>query len=356
MKIIHCADVHLGSKMESILQRDKAEERRSELRATFVNLLDRAKALRAEAVLLCGDIFDSDRPFKKDKEFFYSVVRKNPDIEFFYLRGNHDGQESFTEELPNLKTFSRDWTTYDIGDIAVTGVELAGDNAQSIYASLRLNPSKKNLVLLHGFAGDASGKDKINLLKLREKNIDYLALGHIHTHGGFEKLDERGVWAYSGCLEGRGFDEEGEKGFILLDVGDKITSEFIPFSKRAIRILKVNVSGATDSLSAYDVVKSKISAIQKNDIVRVELEGDISFDNADLARETQKRLDNEGFYFSSVKDTTQQKIDIEKVAHDITLAAEFIRTVMQSEKIGDDEKNRIISVGLKALNGREIDL
>ena len=50
----------------------------------------------------------------------------------------------------------------------------------------------------------------------KDLNIDYLALGHIHSYK-CHKLDKRGVYCYSGCLEGRGFDECGDKGFVLLE-------------------------------------------------------------------------------------------------------------------------------------------
>ena len=58
-------------------------------------------------------------------------------------------------------------------------------------------------------------------MRLKEKNIDYLALGHIHEYSQGQ-IDLRGKYAYSGCLEGRGFDELGEKGFILIDVSDGV--------------------------------------------------------------------------------------------------------------------------------------
>ena len=81
---------------------------------------------------------------------------------------------------------------------------------------------------------------------MKNKNIDYLALGHIHS---FEKepLDKRGVYCYSGTLEGRGFDECGDKGFVLLDVNDnKITSEFVKFAKRTLHELVYDISGKND--------------------------------------------------------------------------------------------------------------
>ena len=353
MKLIHCADIHLGSKMDVNLSGEKAEERRRELRASFTNLLDYAQNNGVEGVLLCGDIFDSDRPFKKDKEFFYNAIKNNPSITFFYLRGNHDGEESFTEVLENLKTFSRSVTTYDFNGINISGVELGQDNCTSVYSSLNLDKDRLNILMLHGTAGDTSGKDKVNLTKLRNKNIDYLALGHIHTYSQ-GKLDERGVWAYSGCLEGRGFDEAGEKGFILLDTEGKITAQFVPFAKRKIHIFNVDISGATDDYSAYSIVKNNINC-SKKDIVRAEITGEISFDNADLAEEIQKRMASENYYLFDVKDRTKRKFDISSLQGDITLRGEFIRTVIASA-YSEEEKADIISAGLKALDSREIDL
>ena len=353
MKLIHCADIHLGSKMDAYLTGEKAEERRRELRASFTNLLDYAKNNGVKAVLLCGDIFDSDRPFKKDKEFFYNAIKNNPGITFFYLRGNHDGEESFTQEPDNLKTFSRTVTTYDFNGVSISGVELGQDNCTSVYSSLNLEKDKLNILMLHGTAGDSSGKDKVNLTKLRNKNIDYLALGHIHSFSE-GKLDDRGVWAYSGCLEGRGFDEAGEKGFILLEADGKITAQFVPFAKRKIHIFNIDVSGATDDYSAYSIVKSRINC-SKKDIVRAEIIGEVCFDNADLADEIQKRMSSENYYLFDVKDKTKRKFDISKLQGDISLRGEFIRTVLASA-YSEDEKADIISAGLKALDSREIEL
>lgn len=353
MKLIHCADIHLGSKMDAYLSGEKAEERRRELRASFTNLIDYAKSNGAEGILLCGDIFDSDRPFKKDKEFFYNAIKNNPQITFFYLRGNHDNEESFTLELENLKTFSREITTYAFNGVNISGVELGPDNSSSVYSSLRLDRDGLNILMLHGTAGYSSGKDKVNLTKLRNKNIDYLALGHIHS---FQegKLDERGIWAYSGCLEGRGFDEAGEKGFILLNIGDKISAQFVPFAKRKINIFNIDISGATDDYSAYSIVKSNINC-SKRDIVRAELVGEISFDGADLAEEIQKRMLSENYYLFDIKDKTKRKFDISKLQGDITLRGEFVRTVLASA-YSEDEKADIISAGLKALGSREIEI
>ena len=90
MKIIHCADVHLGTKFASKFPADIAKQRQSELRTCFSEMIDFARQNGVQVILLSGDVFDSDKPTIKDKEFFYNAVRKNPEIDFLYLNGNHD--------------------------------------------------------------------------------------------------------------------------------------------------------------------------------------------------------------------------------------------------------------------------
>ena len=355
MKFIHAADIHLGSKIEAKLPPEKTEERKAEVRAAFKNMVEKGKALGVKAILLSGDVFDGDRPLKKDKEFFYSVVRNNPDVDFLYLRGNHDNLEAYEEEFGNLKTFSDEWKSYDYGDVSVSGIELAPENYSSLYSSLKLSPEKTNIVMLHGTAGESVGKDKINLLKLKDKSIDYLALGHIHS-ASRGKLDERGIYAYSGCLEGRGFDETGEKGFMLVDAtGGKITAEFICNSVRKTDEFTVDISAANDVYEAYKITREEVKEADKRDMLRVILKGDISFDGEGLKSETERLLSGD-FYFVSVKDDTLRKFDLEKIAGDNSIKGEFIRLVLKDDKIDDETKQKVISVGLKALSGREIDL
>lgn len=353
MKIIHCADVHLGSKMDSKLPSEKAEERRRELRSAFSNMVEYAKNEEVEVILLAGDIFDSDRPLKKDKEFFYSVVANNPGITFLYLRGNHDGLTSYEVPLENLKTFTDKWTLYNFGRVNIAGLEITKENCTPLYSTLRLERDAVNIVMLHGQIGETGGVDKINLTKLKEKNIDYLALGHIHSYVS-EKLDGRGIYAYSGCLEGRGFDEAGEKGFVLLDVGEKIKARFVPFSARKVCIEEVDISSATDGYTAYTLVKEALNC-KKSDILRVVLRGEVGFDNSDLSAELQKRLQRENYYYAEVKDRTERKIDISEYADGVSLKGEFIRLVCSDAELPEEKKREIIALGLRALNGREIE-
>ena len=355
MKMIHCADIHLGSKMEAKLPKEKADERKAEVRASFEKMVQYAKDEDVRAILLAGDVFDSDRPLKKDKAFFYDVVRHNPEIDFLYLRGNHDSMESYTEtDLDNLKIFGREWKSYDYGDITVAGIEMAPENAISLYASLQLNPKRKNIVMLHGQTASVAEMDKIHLAKLKNRYIDYLARGHVHSYQT-DSLDERGIYAYCGCLEGRGFDEIGEKGFVLLDIGSDIKLRFIPNACRKIEEMQVDVSDADGIYNACQKAREAAKMrCAKEDMLRLHLTGEIAFDNEGLAEEAERLL-SPYFYFVSVKDKTLRKFDVQALQGDISLRGEFIRTVLAAQEYTDAQKQQIINAGLKALSGKEPD-
>lgn len=355
MRIIHCADIHLGSAMDSRLPAEKAEERRRELRATFTALTEYAKEQGVNAVIIAGDLFDCALPLKKDKEFFYNAVKNTPQTKFFYLRGNHDAAQSYTLPLPNLFTFTDAWTSYDLGGVVISGLEITRKNAGSFYSDLKLDSAKTNIVTLHGQIGAQENAGVINLSRLAGKNVDYLALGHLH---GFSqgRIDARGVYAYSGCLEGRGFDEEGEKGFILIDTGAAgIRARFVPFAKRAVRVASFDISGAQDAFAACGFVNANLK-FPLGDIVRVVLKGETDFDVAGLAEELQTLLMRGGRYYVEVKDLTSRKLDLSELSREVSLRGEFVRQVLAAEDVPEEDKKRVIALGLRAVESGEAGL
>ena len=51
-----------------------------------------------------------------------------------------------------------------------------------------------------------------------------------------------------------------------------------------------------------------------------------------------------------------EEFDAEKIAGDNSLKGEFIRLVLADETIDGEKKQKVISVGLKALSDRELDI
>lgn len=351
MKIIHTADLHLGSALDSRFSDEIARQRRLEVLSTFGRIVDLARREGARAILISGDLFDSDRPFKKDKQYFFSAVRQSPDIEFFYLRGNHDVRESYDEELPNLHTFSDKPTSYELDGVVITGVELTPSNCESFYTSFSIDKERTNILMLHGQVADRAGDGLIDPKRLRERGIDYVALGHIHSFS-VAYPDKDITLVYPGCPEGRGFDECGEKGVVLIDTEDMKNPTFIKTAGRTLHSVRVELSGAADVYDVQRLIK-EAARIPKGDLLRVELYGECRFDTTGIERALCDLLRTE-YYFLTVKDRTRRALSLGDFSEDLSLRAEFLREVIASEE-DEEEKKKIIALGLRALSGDRFD-
>lgn len=356
MRLIHCSDLHLDSKMESNLSPRQARERSGEMLAAFVRMVEWAGDNGVRGILLAGDLFDTGRVTKKTADFVVDTIRNAPEIDFYYLRGNHDEKDPLTgRELPgNLHLFGREWTTCRLEDVTITGLELDRENWESCYDSLKLAREDTNIVLLHGQVSTQPGEELIALPRLRGKFIDYLALGHIHSYRA-DRLDDRGVWCYCGCLEGRGFDECGEKGFVLLDIReDGITHTFLPFAIRAVREVAVDISDCITLTQIHRAMEEASAGLREGDMVKFTLTGSYT-------PETQKDLNTltelmaGRFWFVKVKDESRFRLDPAVYQYDASLKGQFIRLVMASNKT-EEEKGRIICAGLQALAGEEVEV
>ena len=355
MKILHCADLHMDSPMETHMTREQAAKRNTEILMSFQRMTEYAENENVRVVLIAGDLFDGERVTRRTVEGVLDAVRRTPQIDYLYVSGNHDDQTNAfaDQEIPeNFKRFTDKWNTIEYGDAAVSGIEITKSNASTLYGQLPVQKSRVNIVMLHGQISSACGVDQVNLNLLKGKNINYLALGHIHTYS-CEQLDCDGIYCYPGCLEGRGFDECGEKGFVLLDTdGRKITPTFIPFSSRKLHRVTVDITGAATNSAVYQTMKRASQNIDKKDMVEFILTG-AADPSARIAKKYLYNLVESDFFFVNIKDETKLILDPKDYENDISLKGEFIRLVMASDA-GEADKIKIIRTGLEALAGEEI--
>ena len=350
MKFIHCSDIHLDSKMERNLTAAQARERNAEVCATFARMASYATEQGVTAVLIAGDLFDTQRATAQTVGFVLDTIRTSPTVDFLYLRGNHDESSFEGWDLPeNFKTFGDSWTYHRYGHVVIAGMELEPE-----YDTLNLQEDSVNIVTLHGQVSTQAGAEQIALPLLKRKHIDYLALGHIHSYQT-GKLDDRGTWSYCGCLEGRGFDELGAKGFVLVDVEEKtIRTEFIPFARRTLEEAKVDITDLVTVSQILAAAETATAGISAENLVKITLVGSYTL-------ETQKDLSflkkmMEGRFWSlRIKDESHLKIEKESYEHDLSLKGEFIRLVMASDRTAE-EKEQMILCGIRALSGEEVTL
>ncbi|MBR5368558.1 MAG: metallophosphoesterase [Lachnospiraceae bacterium] len=363
MKIIHCADIHLDSGLSSNFDKEKARERKAELLRTFIRMTEYAAENGVDAVLIAGDLFDRDAVSATSRNAVIGAVEGTPGINYYYLRGNHDRKDVFgtLPSVPdNLNFFGPSWTSYSLSDkVKLYGMEFDRDNAASASDTLVTDPSDINIVMLHG-QESPSASDKtevINLKSFRNRNIDYMALGHIHFYKQAQ-LDGRGVYCYPGCLEGRGFDESGDHGFVVLDIDEEtgsIETGFESVSARRFVNVETDISGLSDTSGIIRAISEKIegSGATAEDCVRVVLTG-----KTDIEAEKDEALIEktfEGKYcLFRLYDESSFAIDYESYAADKSLKGEFIRLIKNDPSISEEKKAETIRYGIRALLGEDI--
>ena len=91
MKILHCADIHLDSAMTANLDKDKAKERKSELLASFKDMVAYAVKENIRVIIIAGDLFDTRNISVGAKKEVYNIIINNPDISLIDRtnRGDH---------------------------------------------------------------------------------------------------------------------------------------------------------------------------------------------------------------------------------------------------------------------------
>lgn len=354
MKMIHCGDLHLDSRMESNLSPEKARERNAEICATFTRMIRYGLDHGVKVLMIAGDLFDTCRASSQTVQFVLDRIRDAGEMDVLYLRGNHDEGDPFEGmDIPeNLKFFGSTWTCYRYDDVVIAGAE--PENWESFYEELRLDPQNTNIVMLHGQVSAQPGRELICLPKLRGKSIHYLALGHIHSYQQ-DKLDLESRWCYCGCLEGRGFDELGEKGFVLVDAEDgRVKTEFVPFGSRTMEEKKVDITGLTSVTQILSAMERAGSEIPSSSLVKFTLTGTHTLETQRDFKFLEKMLEPR-YYFVKIKDESRLQIAREDYEHDISLKGEFIRMVLASDKT-EEEKEQIIRCGIQALLGQEVAL
>ena len=434
VKLIHTADLHLDSAFRSRFTKEEAENRRQKQLMAWKELLSFAVEKKVHGVLIAGDLFDSPVVSHGTMDFFLSTIAEHPEISFFYLRGNHDTENTFRyqENLPkNLFLFSEKGKKYRLkdklllagveygtkeisfgkndvpshfhyeaeqlgegaekeagisptlegrerkevekedeqGNVPETEQEAISESEQGLVQEeeskfLKLKEEDCNILLLHGalYQGtpkeDAvQGEEGIFLKNLEKLPLSYIALGHIHK-GGEGKLNNGALWAYPGCLQGRGFDEEGETGFLYLKVEEEkkeIRKEFIPIKQGEFRILKIELQGDEGTLACLKKIEEEMekASISKEDSLRIILKGKKGLEQERNLRYLQLQL-QDSVFFLEIQDECELSWNREEAMKEKSLKGEFLRVLAAADNLSKEEQEEIIALGIGLLQGGEL--
>ena len=355
MKILHTADLHLGSVMNTRLSSDKARERGVELFASFERLADCAEAHGAEICIIAGDLFDTQKLNQRNIDRVIDVILGHPAIDFLYLPGNHEKNallESGRQLPENLKIFGREWTYYTYGEVVIAG---RSELCANMFTELKIDTTRKTVAVLHGAVADRSGADSIGLREARNTGIDYIALGHYHSYSTFE-VDDRCTAVYSGTPEGRGFDECGEKGYVIIDTERaRLSHRFYRSAKRTVHIVNVDISSLSKNVEVEDAIAEKLYGISRDDMVRVVITGRRAQDLLPDREKIAEKYSGKFFYFE-IKDESRTAIDMDAFKYDKSLKGEFIRLCLADTELSDEDREEVIRAGISALLNIDIEI
>lgn len=357
LKFFHAADLHLDSPFRG-LDAAAAHQRREEQRELLSRLCGAAREGGAQLLILSGDLFDSGELYRETARALTESLG-GVGMPVFIAPGNHDFYG------PNSPYETLDWpeNVHIFRSAGMERVELP-ELKCVVFGSAFVSPVREDeplagfaapddgnirLMALHGEVGGSGRYGAVTPAQIAGSNLTYLALGHIHQGTGLQRAGNT-FWAYPGCPEGRGFDETGDKGGLLVTVdGGEAAAELIPLAKRRYLICRKDVTGgAEEALS--DLPGSE------NDIVRVELTGQSEgVDLAALEAELAGR-----FYRVQLRDRTTLPAGVWARAGEDSLTGLFLRAMRaRLDGAADDGEREKLSLaaryGLAALeNGEEV--
>ena len=355
IRILHAADLHLDSPFDA-LSEEKAALRRREQRELLRSLARIRAEQGAQLVLLSGDLFDSDSTWAETEELL-RLTLSEMGVPVFIAPGNHDYYASNGRwqrlRLPeNVHVFTSpdfDAVVLDELGVRVWGAAFTDSFSEPKLRQLRIprQDGFTELVCVHGDTSNAASRyNPIDEHDIAASGADYIALGHVHAFSGLKKAGNT-FYAYPGCPEGRGFDECGEKGVLIVDAEPgKVKARFIATSARRYERLSVD-AGALDSF--------RLPEDAAENIYEITVTGETG-SAPDLAA-LRSRLEGQAFALR-LRDETVLRRDVWERAGEDSLRGVFLRMLRERYESARDgrEREQITRAarwGLAALDGRE---
>ena len=355
LRIIHAADFHLDSPFAA-LPEDLAVLRRREQRALLGDLTRAAAG--ADLMLLAGDLLDSSVCHAETVEAVEGFLDSLP-CRVFLAPGNHDyyapespwGRMSLGEHVHVFTRARPEAVPLPELGCTVWGAAFTSPRAGARLRDFRAEGEGMQLMVLHGDVGGAGGYGPVAEADIAESGLRYLALGHVHACSGLRRSGDT-LWAYPGCLMGRGFDETGEKGFLRLELSETACDgEFVPLPGRRYEILPVDVTGAESLLSAVEAV---LPVDAKEHVFRILLRG--QWPEKPKLEALAAALASRCFH-PELRDETRIMADLWEDAGEDTLRGSFLRILKKKYDAAPEEEKAAITLaarfGLAALDYRE---
>ena len=370
IKVLHCADLHFDTPFKE-LSKEVSDISKNELLEVFKNIIDLAIDEKIEVLLIAGDVFDNLTVNKNTLFFISDQIKRIKNIKVFISPGNHDpyNEKSFYSMMnwpENVHIFKGDMEFKEVKELnlIVWGAGFRNNyENETLLRGVNVDNDKISIMLLHGEIASGNSKNEYNPIYINDiykSNIDYIALGHRHKFSGILK-EGMTTYAYSGCPQGRGFDEEGEKGVIIGEVYKGGTNlSFFPVCKRKYVTKEIDI---TDTNNYDEVVFKVLSDLSDEEIhknfYKIILKGELK-EHFNLRDNLLiEKLKNKFYYIKIINDTSIE-VNLEELSKDYSIKGKFIAKILEKLKYASDEDKEILKlalkVGIQCLSEDEVNL
>lgn len=364
VKILHTADLHLGS------SRTGVKGGKAEIEKTFLKIINLCKTENVDFLLIAGDLFDTPFVSHTDAEMVISAISKIPKTIVAIAPGNHDcacpGSFYLKYNFPDNMIIFRSVLEYH--DFPEKGVRLWGAGFTDHFQSLPLLQNSEamvnnltNICVLHGEIvsnNSPSVYNPIHSSSIEKSGFDYLALGHIHKRSDIQKSGKT-YYSYSGCPDGMGFDELGSHGIYMGTVSTEgCDLDYIELSSRQYICESMDISSCKNSFEVADFILSKlqnrIDECYQRNLYRIVLSGEVSADLAIETSQVRKILSEKLFYIEILDKTTPDIDDFLNLANENSLRGVFVKKALEKISLSSGEERTFyenaLKIGLKAFN------
>ena len=358
LTIIHGADFHLDSPFAGLTPQ-RSVQRRGEQRELLSALAELARERRADLVLLSGDLLDSHQTYRETAQALSQTLGQIP-CPVFVAPGNHDYYH------PNSLYAALEWPenahiftsgTMEAVELPRLGCVIHGrafqaprEDASPLAGFAAPQDGNLHLMVLHGQVDGTGDYAPISGQDIASSGLAYLALGHVHQYSGIQRAGGT-FWAYSGCPEGRGFDETGEKGVLCLNLDESgCRGELVPLSRRRYEELNVDLTGQGDALLA---VRAALPPDTENDVYRITFTGERGEEPLNLTALEMALAPQ--FYGLTLRDRTRVRREVWARREEDSLTGLFLRSMAARCQADPEDETLQLAVrfGLAALERGE---
>ena len=346
IKILHSGDWHLDSPFQG-----RTEAQAGALRQELLQIPDKIAALcreeNCDLVLLSGDLFDGAYTQETFRRVSDALQRMEKPV--FISPGNHDylsPDSPYEKDVwpENVHIFKRQ--TIEWVDIPNLDLRVYGAGFQSMDCPGLLQDWKAQGRAVGVFHGDPtqihSPYNPVTKTQVANSGLMYLALGHVHKADSF--LAGQTLCAWPGCPMGRGWDEEGEKGVLIVTVDDGVQMKFVPLDTPQFHDLEID---------AREGLASVLPAVPNDDFYRITLTGETETPDLEALQKEFSRFPN-----LILRDHTRRPVDVWKSLGEDSFEGMYFDLLKAALK-GDEQDETILlaaKISRRLLDGQEVEL